>query len=268
MRSIASPQRLARDRSSCGRWHGSWSSGSVMIATWPFQKTRSPRREPRKVRARLDRGCRSSRPACRNRAARCLPAMRIDKLHQAGAVDAEAAGAAPQIGRVDQRLGDRDIVAGGARAAAADAWRSSPRRRQAARRRVPRVSAAAGDRDPRAHRQLAGLRQLQVGAGIDEGARHRNDMRRHGRRDRRARRRRHSRHSRRARPGSRPSLRRRRRRGRRRRTAPACSGRHRAAARLRISATGDGDARRPAADEAGASTSPRRRSSARSGRKA
>ena len=155
-------------------------SGSVMMATWPFQKTRSPRRRPVKsapgsIAVPIVAACMSESRSTR------FPAMRIDKLDQAGAVDAEAAEAAPQIGRVDQRLGDGDIVGGDLLERQPDAWRWTASPEASNAYSVPRVSAIAVTATREPIESSPAARQLQVGAGIKECAGRRRHVRRRDR---------------------------------------------------------------------------------------
>ena len=168
MRSMASRRP---SRATVMVWPLAWImfSPSVMIATWPFQNTRSPRRSCEKS-APASTGVPSAASCMSESRSTSRPAMRIGKLDEPGAVDAEGAGAAPEIGRVDEPLGDRDIVVG-----------SGPDRREMlgdqrlarGQQRIARAArlGMAGDCHPRADGKCAGARELHVRAGIDEGAR-------------------------------------------------------------------------------------------------
>ena len=184
---------------------------SVMIATWPFQKTRSPRRKP--DRSSPGSIGSPSVAACMSESrSTSRPAMRMDSCTRPEQSMPKRGRAAPEIGRVEKRLGDRDIVAGRTRRRDADGRRSSPRRSTAAHSacRASRRSRRSSTSEPS---DSAERRKPQIGTGIDEGAQRADTIwvgASRPRAEQAARRR--SRHSRRARPGPRPSPRPRRRR--------------------------------------------------------
>ena len=83
-------------------------SASRTIATWPFQKIRSPRCRCL-VSAALERPAEAV--LLHVAVARAAGAGGVERnLHEAGAIDAKAALAAPQIGRADEVFGDRDEI--------------------------------------------------------------------------------------------------------------------------------------------------------------
>ena len=238
-----------------------------MIATWPFQNTRSPR-------------WRRLKPGPGSMAAPIVFGLHVGiaqhilaghphgELDQSRAVDAETGVSTPEIGRVDERLGNGNDS------------RPQP---SSLETRCPAIIASpdgrmrvagspcfgeASDGDARPNRQFAAARQLHVRAGIDEGSRGADDMRDRIACRSRAPCRRRSRHNRPARPGPRPSLRAPRTRAHRRRTGAASSRPESGRGAVLRSATGTTmRASRPGTNRS-ASTLPRSRSSARSGRKA
>ena len=79
---------------------------SRTIATWPFQNTRSPRRSVASIAIAVP-----SALLLHVAVARAGDAAGAERdLHQAGAVDAVAGLAAPQIGRAEEALRHRDEI--------------------------------------------------------------------------------------------------------------------------------------------------------------
>ena len=130
-------------------------AASRTIATWPFQNTRSPRRS---VAMSDATGVPSARSCMSLSRGQGDAAGRERDLHQAGAVEAVAGLAAPQIGRAEEALRHRDEIAA-----------RLIERRQMARRQI------AGRRDREAvllahHRDAAAERQrIRVGGSLIEG---------------------------------------------------------------------------------------------------
>ena len=140
-------------------------AASRAMATWPFQNTRSPRR---RFAIAGDNTLPSAVPACRCRAGRRRP-RRSARPAPGPSNRSRGALAAPQIGRADEPLGDRDEIrlsrglsgarcpSGRCQPLAVTAKRSSCARSPAAR------PSAAGQR-----------RQLDSGSGKDKRAQHRD----------------------------------------------------------------------------------------------
>ena len=146
---------------------------SRTIATCPFQKIRSPR-----CNFFISAGL-SARPSpscCMSLSrGQPVPAAFSADLHQAGAIDAEAALAAPEIGRADETFGDRDeIVLDGVETA------NMPARQIPAFAGHRERAVFAHDRYPRFHRQRVDRRQFDRRARKCERAQCRDFVRRVG----------------------------------------------------------------------------------------
>ena len=147
-------------------------SASRAIATWPFQKIRSPRCSFFDSAASRVR----PRPSLLHVAvARAAGAGGVQRyLDQAGAIDAKTALAAPQIGRAGKALGDRDeILRHGV-----DAAEMRPRQIPALAR-DGEGAVFARHRQRCAHHQRIDRRQFDRGAGERERPQRRDLVRRH-----------------------------------------------------------------------------------------
>ena len=175
-------------------------------ARWRHGPSRTPDR--RAAGRRGSTGLPSARSCMSLSRGQAMPQARQRDLHQAGAVDAEARLAAPQIRHADEALGDRDEIG-----LVGVERREMPCRHVAAGRSDGEaVLARAPPRRLRAERQRLDRRQLDRRAGKHQRAQRGDLVGRLRPAARAAQRPAASRHSRRTRAGPRPSLPRRSRR--------------------------------------------------------
>ena len=148
-------------------------SPSIMMPTWPAQKTRSPRwrAAPASTAAPIMVSCRSvSRGAA-------WPAAIRESCTRPEQSSPIAGAPAPEIGRAEEALGNGDEIALRRRIERRDmALDHGPL--PAGEQPVGRAArlGRAGKRQPGAERQAGERRQLQVGAGIEEGPERRDPV--------------------------------------------------------------------------------------------